>query len=142
DSPYVNRVRRTRAFARLEVTRELTGPLVVAVAGGTSRTDWTALEGNSSFADHSGPFGGELEEDDTWGRVALVVDTGDNEYLPTRGALVEGGAFTGSGGDGYTGWYAIASGFATPAFGTVLAARLGARSMSSEAPLTARFEIP
>jgi hypothetical protein len=142
DSPYVNRVRRNRAFARLEVTRELTGPLMLAVAGGTGRTNWTALEGNSSFADHFGQFDGEFEEDDTWGRVALVVDTRDNEYLPTRGVLVEGGMFTGSGGDGYTGWYAIASGFATPAFGTVLAARLGARTMSSEAPLTARFEIP
>lgn len=142
DSPYVNRVRRNRAFARLEVTRELTGPLMLAVAGGTGRTNWTALEGNSSFADNFGQTGGELEEDDTWGRVALVVDTRDNEYLTTRGALVEGGVFTGSGGDGYTGWYAIANGFTSPGFGTVLAARLGGRSMSSEAPLTARFEIP
>lgn len=141
DSPYVNRVRRNRALARVEVTRELTGPLSLAVAGSTGRTTWTALEGHSWFSDYAGQFGGRFDEDDTWGRVALVVDLRDNEYEPKQGALIEGGVFTGSGGDGYTGWYALLSGYAQPAFGTVLAARLGGRSMSSEAPLTARYEI-
>ncbi|MFN2317414.1 MAG: hypothetical protein ABR551_07460 [Gemmatimonadales bacterium] len=141
DSPYVNRVRRNRALARVEVTRELTGPLSLAVAGGTGRTRWTALEGFSSFGDATNYSGESVEENDTWGRVALVVDLRDNEYEPKQGALIEGGVFTGSGGEGYTGWYALLSGYARPAFGTVLAARLGGRSMSSEAPLTARYEI-
>jgi outer membrane protein assembly factor BamA len=74
--------------------------------------------------------------------VAVVLDARDNAFEPNRGVLVEGGVFTGTGGDGYAGGYAIASGFANPAFGTVLAARLGGRSMSSDAPLTARFGIP
>lgn len=141
-APHPNRVRRQRALARVEVTRALAGPLALAVAGGTGRTTWTVLEGHSWFSDYAGQFGGQFDEDNTWGRVALVVDTRDNEYLTTRGVLMEGGVFTGSGGDGYTGWYALLSGYAQPRFGTVLAARLGGRSMSSEAPLTARFELP
>lgn len=141
DSPYVNRVRRNRAVARVEVTRALTGPISLAVAGGTGRTTWSALEGHSVFSDETGHSGGRIEEDDTWGRLALVVDLRDNEYEPKRGVLIEGGVFTGSGGDGYTGWYALFSGYAQPGFGTVLAAQLGGRSMSSEAPLTARYEI-
>lgn len=132
------RVRRNRALARVEVTRTITGPLQVAVAGGTGSADFHRLPGATRFAED---VGATLEERDTWGRVALVLDLRDNEYLPTRGALVEGGVFTGSGGQGYSGWYASASGFATPAFGTVLAARLAARSMDREAPLTARYEI-
>lgn len=142
DEPYGDRVRRTRALARAEVTRAIAGPLSLAVAGGTGRTTWTALEGNSHFRDYATEFDGRIEEDDTWGRVALVADWRDREYEPGRGALLEGGVFTGSGGDGYSGWYAMASAFATPQFGTVVGVRLGARTMSSEAPLTARFEIP
>lgn len=142
DSPYVNRVRRNRAFARLEVTRELTGPLMLAVAGGTGRTTWTALEGFSSFGDFAGQFDGRIEEDDTWGRVALVVDTRDNEYETTRGVLLEGGVYTGSYGGGYTGGYAVASGFIQPQFGTVLAVRVGGRNMSASAPFSTWFEIP
>lgn len=132
ERPYPNRARRHRALARVEVTRALAGPLAVAVAGGTGRTTWTALP----------PDEGQFGEDDTWGRVALVVDTRDNEYQPTRGVLLEGGLFRGSHGGGYTGGYAVASGFIQPQFGTVLAARVGGRNLSEAAPLTALFEIP
>lgn len=142
DEPYGDRVRRTRAAARVEVTRTIAGRLAVAVAGGTGTTRWDALPGNSHFADFASLSTGSLDEDDTWGRLALVFDTRDKEFEPTRGVLAEGGVFTGSGGDGYSGGYAIASGFINPRFGTVLAARLGGRSMSSGAPLTARFGIP
>jgi hypothetical protein len=142
DEPYGNRVRRTRALARVEVTRTLAGPVALAVAAGTGSTDWNSLPGNSRFADFASLVGGSIEENDSWARVAVVLDARDNAFEPNRGVLVEGGVFTGTGGDGYAGGYAIASGFANPAFGTVLAARLGGRSMSSDAPLTARFGIP
>ncbi len=134
--PHPNRVGRQRSLARVEVTRTLTGPLMLAVAGGAGRTTWSTLQPDGETYFHS-PI-----EDDAWGRVALVADLRDNEYLPTRGALVEGGVFTGSGGDGYTGWYAIASGFVQPQFGTVLAVRVGARNLSEGVPLSPLFEIP
>ncbi len=132
ERPHPNRARRDRALARVEVTRALAGPLAIAVAGGTGRATWTALP----------PDDFRLEEDDTWGRVALVVDTRDNEYETTRGVLLEGGLYTGSHGDGYTGGYVVASGFVQPQFGTVLAARVGGRNLSEAAPLTALHEIP
>lgn len=140
DEPFGDRVRRRGTTARLEVTRTLTGPLALAVAGGTGSTRWTALPGPSAFADRH--FDDDFKEPDTWGRVALVLDLRDNEFEPTRGALVEGGVYRGSGSDGYTGGYAIASGFVQPAFGMVVAARIGGRSLTSDAPLAARFGIP
>jgi len=137
--PFGNRVRRTRAAARVEVTRTLRGPLAVALAGGTGSVTWRGLPGPTAFED---AYGNRLEEDDTWGRLALVLDLRDTEFEPRRGVLLEGGVFSGSGGDGYTGGYAVASGFVQPAFGTVVAVRIGGRGMSSEAPLSARFGIP
>lgn len=142
DEPYGNRARRTRALARVEVTRALAGRLALAMAAGTGTTKWRSLPGNSAFADFTSLRGGTLDEGDSWGRVALVLDLRDNEFEPKNGALVEGGAFLGTGGEGYAGGYAIASGYVEPAFGTVIAARLGGRSMDSEAPVSARFGIP
>lgn len=133
------RVRRERLQARVELTRTITGPLHVALAGGTGSTDWHRVPGATLFAED---VGAALEENDTWGRVALVLDLRDNEYLPTRGLLVEGGVHTGSFGEGYTGGYGIVSGFVAPAFGTTLAARVGARSMDAAAPLAARYTLP
>ena len=111
DEPYGDRVERNRAVARVEVTRTIVGPLAVAVAGGHNSDTWSALPGQSHFGDFADRFGGTIEEDDSWGRVALVLDTRDDEFEPRRGVLVEGGVITGSGGlgnsEGYSGGYGV-----------------------------------
>jgi hypothetical protein len=76
------------------------------------------------------------------GRLALVLDLRDREFEPQRGVLLEGGVYAGSFGEGYDGGYAIGSGFVNPRFGTVIAARLGGRSVSAESSLDARYLIP
>lgn len=139
DGPFGHRVRRRGTTARVEVTRTVAGPLSVALAGGTGTTRWSALPGQSVFGERPDD---DFRERDTWGRVAIVLDLRDNEFEPTRGALVEGGLYGGSANDGYTGGYAIASGFVQPAFGLVLAARVGGRSLTAGAPLAAQFGIP
>ena len=80
-------------------------------------------------------------DDDFAGRVALVLDTRDNEFVPARGVLIEAGAEYGSGGSGYsgaTGWPADSR---RPYEGAVIAGRFLARSIQSEAPLDARYTL-
>lgn len=147
--PYPFRARRTRYLARGEVTRRLKGPLQLAVAGGVDHSEWSALPGQSVFRDQ---FGISLGQTDVYGRLAMVLDLRDHEVLTTRGFLGETGVVLGNGGnsqDGdliafgsYTGWYAHLRGYVSPRRGTVIAARVAARSVSDEATLSARFDLP
>lgn len=131
------RARRTRSSARVEVTRRLVGPLAIAASGSLSATDWLRLP------PETGTMPAPLrEENDAVGRVGLVLDLRDREFEPQKGALIEGGVYAGSFGEGYTGGYALASGFVTPRFGTVLAARIGGRSVGPDASLDARYQVP
>lgn len=130
------RVRRVRASARVEVTRTIVGPLAVSASGSLSEVDWSRLPGILETQKY------EKSENDVVGRLAVVLDLRDREFEPQRGVLLEGGVYAGSFGDGYNGGYAIGSGYINPRFGTVLAARVGGRSVGAESPMDARYTIP
>ncbi len=132
-------VRRTTWQARADVTRRLAGPLAVALGGSVSADRWFALSPTSVFSEDAGAA---LRENDASGRLALVLDTRNNEYDPTRGMLVEFGGQVGSGGDGYERLYGIARGYFELQPGTVVAARVAASDMFGDPPLAARYELP
>jgi hypothetical protein len=150
---YVNRVGRTRTFVRGEVTRRLVGRLQLAVAAGFTDASYRPLPGGSQFADDYlvippclPPGGcpappGDPSDSDLTGRLSLILDTRDSEYLTTRGAFIEAGWLGGTGGEGYSGWYGIARGYVNPWFGGVLAARVAARTLTDGAPLDVRYSL-
>jgi outer membrane protein assembly factor BamA len=74
-------------------------------------------------------------------QVSVIVDSRDNEFVPTRGVVAEAGASVGAGGDGYTGAYAVVAGYVPPWPGAVVAARLLARRLDAGAPLDARYVL-
>lgn len=158
------RVHRTRYFVRGEVTRRLTGPLQISVAAGAVHYRYTPLsESEAYFADFSDA---PLTGTDVTGRVTLIIDTRDNEFLPANGVLLEAGIYAGSGkfeertlsgpcivcnqapfvasttSGGYAGGYAHLRAFVSPRSGTVIAGRLAARALDRGAPLDARYTLP
>jgi outer membrane protein assembly factor BamA len=137
--PFLYRVRRTRYRGLLEVTRQLRGPLQVAVLGDVEWARFTSLPGPSVFKSDFSP---ELRQTDVSGRVALVYDTRDNEFNTHQGLLLEAGTQVGSGGDGYTRLYTVLRGYLTVREGTVVAARIGASGMGGSPSLDARYTIP
>lgn len=138
-----HRARRVRTGARVELTRVIAGPLSLALSGATSSTDWTRLPPGMIDVPTSGAgASGSADESDAVARIGLVFDLRDREFEPQKGVLLEAGAYAGSFGEGYTGGYAIGSGFINPRFGTVVALRAGGRSVSAESPLDARYTIP
>jgi hypothetical protein len=144
-----SRVHRTRYFGRAELSRRLAGPLWIAAMGGIEQTRWSRLPGLTAFRDD---YGLPLVQTDAGGRVSLVLDTRDKEYLVSRGVFAEAGLLLGSGGehrDGdlveqgtYSGWYAHLRGYVSPRAGTVVAARLAARVVDQVATLQARNTLP
>mgnify|MGYP000549850879 CR=1 FL=1 len=144
EGPYA-RVRRLKASARIEVTRTLVGSLAIAASGTLSKVTWSRFDGPATVESPvpaAGPIRRLEDQHDAVGRVALVLDLRDREFEPQKGALLEGGVYAGSFGEGYTGAYAIGSGFVNPRFGTVIAARVGGRSVSAGSPLDARYIVP
>ncbi|MGH7562601.1 MAG: BamA/TamA family outer membrane protein [Gemmatimonadales bacterium] len=146
--PYPFRARRARYWGRAEITRRLRGPLQAAAALTVDHERWSALPGQSVFRTE---FGSEAQETDVKGRLSLVLDLRDHEFLTTRGLLGEAGLLVGSegalpgatgGGGSYGGWYAHVRGYFPAREGTVVAARVAARSYPGEASLGARFELP
>lgn len=149
-NPYYDRVRRRRAYGRLDLTRRVAGPFHVAAGVSFTHSSYGSLPGDSHFLNDYFPIppcipeqecprqGSDPGDDDFAGRLALVLDTRDNETVPARGVLLEGGVEVGSGGEGYTGVYGLASAFVSPYEGAVAAGRILARSIQSEAPLDAR----
>jgi len=137
--PFPYRVRRARYGGKVEVTRQLRGPLQAAVLANVEWTRFTTLPGSSLFKTDFGP---ELKESDVSGRVALVYDTRDNEFNTHKGLLLEAGAQVGSGGDGYTRLYTVLRGYLPLREGTVAAARLAASGMGGDPTLNARLYLP
>jgi outer membrane protein assembly factor BamA len=138
-NPFIYRVRRTRYRGLVEVTKQLQGPLQVAILGDIERARFTSLPAQSLF---KSDFGTELKQTDASGRVALVYDTRDNEYNTHKGVLLEAGAQVGSGGDGYTRLYTVLRGYLPLREGTVVAARLAASGTGGTPSLDARYTIP
>jgi outer membrane protein assembly factor BamA len=139
DDPFLYRVRRNRYKGVVEVTRQIRGPLGVAVQADVESVKFTTLPGPSLF---DNDFGDELEEDDVAGRVALVYDTRDVEFNTRQGLLLEAGAQVGSGNDGYTRLYGIFRGYLMVREGTVLAARIVGSGMGGTPTLNARYTLP
>lgn len=139
-TPYLYRMRRTRYRAGVEVTRQIRGPLQVALLTEVEQARFTSLPGPSIFA--AEVPSGELRQTDFAGRLALVYDTRDNEFDTHQGLLLEAGTQVGSGGDGYTRQYAILRGYLTVREGTVVAVRLAGSGMGGTPSLDARFTLP
>jgi len=151
---YYTRVSRNRYFGRLEVTRQIVGPLQVAVAGGVTDASYTALPGGSQFQDdyfavppclppgsNCPPPPGDPSATDATARLTLLFDTRDNEFVTTKGVFAEGGLFAGSAGHGYNGYYGIARGYLPLWIGSVFAVRIVGRHLSEDAPLDARYDL-
>ena len=138
--PFLYRMRRTRYRGVVEVTRELRGPLMLAVMGDVARARFTSLPGPSVFSSDFGPD--ELRQTDVSGRLALIYDTRDNEFNTRQGLLLEAGTQIGSGGDGYTRLYTVLRGYLAVREGTVVAARVVASGIGGTPSLDARFRIP
>lgn len=138
DSPYGWRVGRTRTWGRVELTRQIYGPARLALSGGVTDASYRALPGESVFRDDHAVDPGDI---DATVRLTLIVDSRDNEVVPSRGALLEGGVLAGTGGDGYQGAYGIASAYYPPWEGTVVAVRFLARILDADAPLDARYTL-
>jgi outer membrane protein assembly factor BamA len=140
ETPFPYRMRRTRYRVTAEVTREISGPLQVALLTGFTRARFTSLPGPSAFVNDFPS--GEITQHDFSGRLALIYDTRDNEYNTHQGLLLEAGTQVGSAEDGYTRQYAIFRGYLQVREGTVLAARLAGSGMGGTSSLDARFTIP
>ena len=140
EMPFLYRMRRTRYRVTAEVTRQIKGPLQVALLTAYTRARFSALPGPSTFLTDFPP--GDFTEHDVSGRLALIYDTRDNEYNTHQGLLLEAGTQAGTGGDNYTRQYAILRGYLQVREGTVLAARLAGAGMGGTSSLDARFALP
>ena len=146
---HFDRVHRTRYFARGEITRRIAGPLALAAMGGLERTVWSRLPGVTAFSED---YGDDLTQTGAVGRLSLILDLRDREFLTTRGVLLETGVVVGGGGEdrdgdlisqgASSGWYAHLRGYVSPRSGTLVAARIAARSLSDEATLQAQHTLP
>jgi hypothetical protein len=142
------RVHRNRFLARVEVTRTIAGPLRLALGAFFDHTRFTALADSSIFGTR---FSRPVRRSNLTIRPALVVDTRDREFTPSRGVLLELGGGFGTAAESSLGvvadgawhslWYAQAKGYLSPREGTVLAARGVVRRLGEEAPLSARSMV-
>jgi outer membrane protein assembly factor BamA len=153
ENPWYDRMRRSRIYGRVDLTRRIAGPLHATAGVSLTHASYGSLPGSSHFNNdfylrppclppgpcelvYNGP-----DETDFAGRVGLVLDTRDNEFVPTGGVLFEAGLEMGSGGEGYAGYYGQLSAFASPYEGAVAAVRILGRSIDADAPLDARFTL-
>lgn len=145
-----DRARRDRYVARAEVTRTLAGPLRAALAASLERTEFRPIGPPATWGFLQAPIKGT----DGIVHATLVLDTRDREFVPANGLLAEAGVLIGTDGVGpdlsggssgrqaYTGGYVHVRGYVSPREGTVLAGRLGLRSLSAGAPYSAQFMMP
>jgi hypothetical protein len=140
DNDLYYRVRRRVYRVQAEVTRQLTGPLYAALLGEAVSANYVAPDDQPSLFGQT--FGPELDNQDASLRLALVLDTRDNEYNTTHGVLLEAGAQVATGGGNYERVYGIARGWLTPRVGTTLAARIAGSQLYGAPTLDARFIIP
>ena len=154
------RVHRTRYLARVEATRRLSGPLSAAAGLGLEHVRFTRMPDATLF--RSAYFDQPLTSTDAAGRLTLLFDTRDNELVPAKGLLLEAGVYGGTGrfeeraatpgpgpgyaasytARGYAGGYVHLRGYVSPREGTVVAGRIAYRTVGSNAPLEARYELP
>ncbi len=145
----VYRVHRDRLLARAEVTRTVVGPLKIAIGAFFDHTRFAALPGSTLFGTR---FGTDVGRSNLVIRPALVLDTRDREFTPSKGVLLEVGAGLGTARESSLGnpadgswhglFYAQAKAYASIREGTVVAARGVWRSLATEAPLSARSMVP
>ncbi|HET8624071.1 MAG TPA: hypothetical protein VFM14_10950 [Gemmatimonadales bacterium] len=140
DNKLFYRVRRRTYRVNAEITRQLAGPLHAALLGELVSARFTAPDDQPSLFGQT--YGPELDNQDASARLALVVDTRDNEYNTQRGLLLETGLQVATGGGNYERVYGIARGWLTPREGTTLAARLAGSQLYGAPTLDARFIIP
>jgi hypothetical protein len=132
--------RRTRYFGGVELSRRIRGRLWFAGSGGVERSNLSDLSGPSLFRTDFGTS--DLGDTDVRGRASLVFDARDNEFNTTRGLFAQASFGGGSGGNGYTRVSADVRGYIPVREGTTIAARVAGSSLSSKAPLNARYEVP
>lgn len=145
---HADQMRRTRYFLRLDATQQL-GPVLLSAATTVTRTEFGRLPGATAFgaACPAPPLPGAVppgcrDDTDVVGRGAVIFDTRDREFVTAKGVYLEAGAYTGSGGGGYSGVYGQAKAFVSPREGMVFAGRVLGRWLDEEAPLDARYEVP
>ena len=132
--------RRTRYFTNLEISKHLIGPIFLAGAGGVEYSNLGALSGPSIFRTEFGDT--NVTDTDVRGRATLVLDARDNEFNTTKGIFAQASFGGGSGGGGYTRVTGDVRAYLPIREGTVFAVRALGSSLSSKAPLDARFEVP
>ncbi len=133
----------------VEATRQLGGPVHLAMRGGIRQVDLRIACGAAESAYPGAEAVGRCDaaapgvtETDQVGRAALVFDWRDREFETRRGALVELGGILGqAAGASYQGAHAVARGWLAVGETTRLTARLGARALSPRAGIAAREEL-
>jgi outer membrane protein assembly factor BamA len=138
--PHYYQARRTRYFGSVELSRRLIGPLFLAGSGGVEYSSLGDLSGTSLFRTTFGS--GDMTDTDVRGRASLILDARDNEFNTAKGIFAQASYLVGSGGGNYTRVSGDLRGYVSIREGTVLAARIAGSSLSSKAPLNARFELP
>ncbi len=146
-----------REYIGAELTRRLVGHLLVAVRGdvehrrellgfGVARVRYAAVPWDSLCVfPPSGNFyclGARVDQTDTRGRAALVLDLRDREYDTRSGLLAQAGLFGGSAADGYRGYYALANGWVSPGPNTTFTARAGLRDVSPTGAVGIEMTMP
>lgn len=140
NQPFFYRARRSRYVGEVEVSRQLSGPFYVALAGALEHSNLSDLPRPSMFRTEQGDE--DVTDTDARGRLTLVFDTRDNEFNTSRGLFGQTSLALGSGGDGYSRVTADLRGYIPLREGTVVAARVAGSALSDKAPLNARFEMP
>jgi hypothetical protein len=138
-TPFLFRVRRIRYEGRAEVTRRIRGPLNVAFRADVANVKFTTLPGPSRF---ESDFGGDLEQDEIAGRLALVFDTRDTEFNTLRGLFAEAGVQVGDADESYSRLYGVIAGYYPVREGTVVAARIVGSGTGGTPTLYARSNLP
>lgn len=150
DDPNANiyRVKQARYVMQAEATRRLSGGLRAALGASLDRTNFSARDDSTVFRDD---YGSGFGNTNLVVRPALVFDSRDREFTPSRGILAEAGAGFGTGGEAaapthdggvYGFGYVQLKAYLSPREGTVLAMRGLISGMEDKAPLSARMMIP
>lgn len=121
---------RDHARAWVDVSRQLQGPVHLAVRGGARKESLGSLD-NPDY------------DTDFTLRGALVADLRDREFEVNRGALLEGGLILGTGGrEGYSALYTHLRGWYNPLPYLRLTGRFAWREPVSSGSNASRFELP
>ncbi len=89
DQRYFYRARHMRNHARLEIQRQVVGPVRLLAGGHAERWRLDDLGTSQLQEDQANGIASTGNTSDVSGRVGLVVDTRNNEAAPERGVLIE-----------------------------------------------------